>query len=70
MAQRIVSFSKILLASVVLISGTSISQAKILIVGDSQHPPFSYIEDGSNKGIYTEIVYQTLDRMGDRKSVV
>ncbi|WP_375749603.1 substrate-binding periplasmic protein [Vibrio sp. HN007] len=39
------------------------SYAKVLIVGDSQHPPFSYIEDGENKGIYTEIVQQTLNRM-------
>ncbi|MDG3085098.1 transporter substrate-binding domain-containing protein [Vibrio hannami] len=44
--------------------------SKILIVGDSQHPPFSYLENGENKGIYTEIVQQTLSRMSDSSAVI
>lgn len=36
------------------------SHADILVVGDSGHPPYSYIENGEKKGIYFDIVNEAL----------
>lgn len=41
---------------------------EVLIIGDSNHPPYSYQEDGQIKGIYHDIIKTVLDRMPDYKS--
>ncbi|MCX4027166.1 transporter substrate-binding domain-containing protein [Endozoicomonas sp. SM1973] len=35
-----------------------------IVVGDSLHPPFSYLDNGVPKGIYTEIIKQAFKRIG------
>ncbi|MDE1462493.1 substrate-binding periplasmic protein [Spartinivicinus poritis] len=45
----------------------AVSPAKskpFIIVGDSLHPPFSYLDNGVPKGIYMEIIKQAFKRMG------
>lgn len=42
----------------------------ILIVGDSQHPPFSYLDNGEPKGIYTDIMRMALDKMQPQDKVI
>ncbi|WP_163831002.1 substrate-binding periplasmic protein [Spartinivicinus ruber] len=45
----------------------SVSPAKnkpFIIVGDSLHPPFSYLDNGVPKGIYVEIIMKAFKRMG------
>ncbi len=38
---------------------------RLLIVGDSLHPPFSYLNGQSAKGIYSDIVSGALEKMGE-----
>lgn len=35
----------------------------LVIAGDSNHPPYSYVEDGVNKGIYVDIITSALGEM-------
>lgn len=35
----------------------------LVIAGDSNHPPYSYVEDGINKGIYVDIITSALGQV-------
>jgi polar amino acid transport system substrate-binding protein len=58
----------LLTSSIWACAAKSEQNSEVLIIGYSNHPPYSYQEDGQIKGIYHDIIKTVLDRMPSYKS--
>ncbi len=57
----------LLLAAIFILftQGIGFAKQKVIVVGDTSYPPYSYLEDGQPKGIYVDILKSAFSRMPD-----
>ncbi|MGK0273145.1 MAG: polar amino acid transport system substrate-binding protein [Cocleimonas sp.] len=55
----------LLLTSLFIFASPSFAATSVSLYGDEDYPPYSYLENGEMKGIYTEVLKKVIEKMPD-----